>query len=230
MPQLIRTPEEIFRKEGKAIYMIRFADGESESAARDEVLQWLKTHLPGTHYEKLAPSEHSGFICGYFGTLRVDFSQADLATFCERWEHADGKSVDPRFQCYCMPYQAWHDGVAKFVPTLDRPTSPGISCWWDTPLGVAYHQISLPEAQEQELHRHPCLHRDIWFNIVNSFPALADVAPDTLTHGQNALDRDGTCFMIYTEPVRHQFTDQRKAELLEWFNLPADTQVIENDW
>ena len=98
MPQLIRTPEQIFREEEKNIYMIRFTTAGDEEdifsstsesfPGRDEILAWLKENTPGAHVEPLAPSEKSGYLCGYFGDLRIDFSESELATFCARWEDA----------------------------------------------------------------------------------------------------------------------------------------------
>ncbi len=230
MPQLIRTPEQIFREEGKDIYMIKFADDEPESEARDEIIQWLTDQLPGIRFESLAPSEHSGWLCGYFGALRVDFSESSLATFCARWETAEGKSTDPRFQCYLMPYQRWHDKITHYMPTFDRPTSVGISRWWDTPQGIACHQITSKEAKMNKRDRHPCLHRDLWFNLVQSSPALATVNPEDLTYGDIVKDDNGCWVMTYSDSYQHRLSDQRKAEILTWFNLPRDTQVIDDGW
>lgn len=228
MPQLIRTPEDIFRAEGKDIYMIQFQDQERESPARSQILRWLKKNLPHTHVESLAPSEHSGWLCGYFGALRIDFSDSDLATFCERWETPEGKSTDPRFQCYLMPYQTWYKKAAPYVPCFDRPKSIGLTCWWDTPIGIVYHQMDPDVVKAEKLRQHPCLHRDLWFNITQSVEALKAVEPDKLTYGNIVQDEKGKWIVTYSDSYLARMTDQRKAELLEWFNLPAETQVIED--
>lgn len=230
MPQLIRTPEELFRDEGKDIYLIQFEDQESESLARNEILTWLRAHLPDSRVESLAPSENSGWICGYFGTLRVDFSEPDLATFCERWETPAGKSLDPRFQCYQMLYSTWHDKVARYTPAFDRPKSIGLTKWWDTPRGIVYHQISLDQARKEDLNRHPCLHRDLWFNAVQADPLLAQIDPDGLPYGDILQDEGGQWILAYAESYRSELSDQRKGEILAWFSLPADTKMIEDGW
>ena len=117
MQQLIRTPEQIFREEGKDIYFIRFqyenAEGyfaspdQVELPVRKAMLAWLREHVPNSRVEYLAPSEYSGRLIGYFGDVRVDFSEIDLAAYCARWENMDGTSIDPRFQCSRLPYDCW---------------------------------------------------------------------------------------------------------------------------
>ena len=57
MPQLIRTPEEIFRAEAKDIYFIAIKDDKGqESPAWGEIQEWLKSNLPDTRVEMMAPS------------------------------------------------------------------------------------------------------------------------------------------------------------------------------
>lgn len=88
------------------------------------IQDWLQANVPNSRVEMMSPSESSRWISGYFGALRVDFSESDLATFCARWETPDGGSVDPRFQCFLMPYKTWYEKQAKYVlyrPMCRRP-------------------------------------------------------------------------------------------------------------
>lgn len=229
MPRLIRTPEEIFRAEGKDIYVIRFKNGKTGLTARKEMIQWLHAALPQTPHEDLAPSEYSGFRSGYGGDLRVDFTEPSLETFSARWETPDGDSIDPRFQCYLMLHGAWHDRIAGYPMTLERPTTPGLAKWWDTPRGIVHHQISAGQARADNLTRHPCGHRDLWYNAVSAVPAFASLDPDELIYGEILEDADGTWRVLYCESYRNKFTDERRKEILEWFGLPPDTLAIAND-
>lgn len=166
MPQLIRTPDEIFRAEpGKTLYYIEFnfpgkmsslhglkARSEAPDAVEPidpahppgqaELLDWFATHWPAVHIELLAPREGSGFVCGGIdGRLRVDFDEAALAGFVERWETADGASVDPRWQCFAFPYERWlhqrhprTEALIETQPTLTTVRGETISTYALTPL------------------------------------------------------------------------------------------------
>jgi hypothetical protein len=104
MPQDIRTPEEIFRAERKDLYIIRFKPEEEmkwlpNPPGRKELLAWFTSNLPSVRIEPLAPSEQSGILSGYDGSIRVDFDQDSLAAYSAHWEDAEGASVDSRWQC-----------------------------------------------------------------------------------------------------------------------------------
>ena len=234
MPQLIRTPEEIFRTEAKDIYFIAIKDDKGQgSPAWGEIKEWLRINVPNSRVEMMAPSEQSGWISGYFGELRVDFSEADLAAFCTRWENADGGSLDPRFQCYCIPYQPWFEKVSQYVPAIERPAELGLAQWWDTPIGFVYHQISLQEADQKELKRHPGNAHDLWFNFSRLIPELASLNPSELTHGDICKRSDDHWMVIYSTDVRSdqdRFPIERQRALRDWFNLPADADMCEDEW
>ena len=235
MPYLMRTPEEIFRTEGKDIYVIRFKGEEDEmpadeSPARTEMMAWLHEHLPHTHVEPSAPSEYSGYIIGYFGDLRVDFSESDLKVFCDRWENPDGGSVDPRFQCYLHPYQRWLDKISKFLASRERPTTIGLTLWWSTPQGIFYHQIAPDQSETMRFKRHPCEHRDLWFNAINLEPLLRRLDPEELTYGRISMDREGQWVMYYTDPAFNSEPDENMQAVRQWFNLPPETPVLLDEW
>ena len=244
MPQLIRTPEQIFREEGKDIYSIRFNEEDSDDQlfpsdqenlpARKEMLAWLTENIPNAHIEFLAPSENSGFLCGYFGELRVDFSEADLATYCARWENEDGGSIDPRFQCYLWPYKKWFDKLNELTPTNKRPDAPGLTKWWDTPIGFIHHQIGMEKANGQELNTHPGNENDIWFSAVRLWPELASLDPYEITRGYTVKQKDKSWAVYYVPGGsvfnQREFSEKRQEELLSWLKLPSETKVIKDEW
>lgn len=227
MPYLIRTPEDIFRTEAKDIYLIRFRNyKDKEPAASKEIKKWIATNLPGTHVEPLAPSEHSGWITGYFGDLRVDFSQEGLEKFCARWETPEGKSTDRRFQCYVMPYQEWFEKYGHYVPTNQPPSSIGITVWIDTPIGFIYHQLTEEEAAGLEKGLHPAKPRDLWMHAIRQWPELKEVDIDKQTYGEICRYPDASWGVIYSDDPINRFTDERKAALREWFKLPVGTEIV----
>jgi hypothetical protein len=228
MPQLIRTPEEIFREEAKDIYLIRFKGEKRKSAASKEIEAWITTNLPGTLIEPLAPSEHSGWIEGYFGDLRIDFSEDGLKQFCDRWETPDGASIDARFQCYLMPYREWLEKHGHYMPSNLQPTYIGITVWIDTPIGIIYHQLD----EESIENYHPAKAPDLWMNAVRLWPELKDVNFDDLPYGNISRYSDmASWVVIYSDPIKNgnEFTKKQKAVLREWFNLPKGIKM-RNEW
>ena len=115
MPQLIHTPEEVFRRERRDIYTLEFQEGSSEDIQKTfkKMQAWFKQNTPDSPTEMLAPSEYSGWIDGGPTSLRIAFTPADLAIFCEQWENTDGGSLDPRFQCCIHPYADWLENDGK---------------------------------------------------------------------------------------------------------------------
>ena len=107
MPQLVRTPEQVLRETKQDLYVIQFGDFFEKSVqGKDELLGWLASELPEVELEDLGPPEKSGIIEGGCGVLvRVKFDEASLKKYTDAWESADGKSKDPRWQCYVWPYE-----------------------------------------------------------------------------------------------------------------------------
>ena len=234
MPLLIRTPEEILRAEKKDLYFIRFNQKNFEKA-QNELMRWLDKHIPASSYEKMAPSEHSGYISGYFGDLRIDFTEADLRTFCEQWETSEGKSLDKRFQCFIKPYKDWFDGISEYAPVRTKPCGTGLFVWWDTPSGFIYHQINQDIAREQgpEFNNHPLSPKDLWFQAVQLWPELSTLNAGELFYGHNYFDKEGVANVIYDHDALFDeidFLPERRQALLEWFNLPPTTIFTEFRW
>lgn len=235
MPYLIKTPEQIFRETGKDLYLIRFCeDKAAQAAASSEIQQWITANLPGTRVEPLAPSEYSGWISGYFGDLWVDFSTAGLAKWCARWETAEGKSVDERFQCFLMPYQVWYDKHGRFVPVREEPAGLGVTVWIDTPIGIIYHQLDSEHAGSDLGTTHPANARDLWMHAVRLWPELAQVALDKLDSGEIFRTAGTNGKWIATFDAGFGFTrsneeiENRKQAVRAWFKIPDNIEMIDS--
>ncbi|MBX9900326.1 MAG: hypothetical protein K2Y28_06030 [Burkholderiaceae bacterium] len=233
MPELIRTPEQIFREEEKDIYFIRFFEearlenpkAAGRSRASKEMLAWLRTALPHVRVEKMAPSENSGWISGYLGDIRVDFSEASLAIFCQRWENSQGESNDSRLRCFLMPYDTWAQEQAKFVPTIERPTSIGATLWWDTPIGFVYHQVDDDPTTSSAIH--PGNRGAIWKHALRLWPELAAVKIVDIAEGE-ILKREGIWDSTYFL-TRGDWPLSRVEALRTWFHMPDGGRVF-NDF
>ena len=230
MPMWIRTPEDIFRAEGKDVYFLHFHDWqdmEKAEQARQEMQDWFAQHLPGTHTEPMASSEDSGFLVGGPVGLRIDFSEQGLAAFSERWEEpATGNSLDPRFQCFLMPYANWFAKHGHFVPSLSKPEHVGPAVWIDTPLGLLTHVLSPQEAEQTP--QHPAYYLDLWMHAVKLWPALRALDANELTYGRVLISQDEPSgwWVMYSDVYSESFDAMRKAEVLAWLGLPAETRMV----
>ena len=228
MPMLIRTPEDVFRAEGKDIYALHFLQEHPDEVelTRKEMADWFSRHLPDSPTEWLAPSEHSGYIVGGPLSLRVEFSDADLSAFCAQWETPAGKSLDPRFQCYVMPFERWFATYGHFVPTLDKPTDRGVALWIDTPLGLLTHV--LPHDPAAELASHPGHYLDLWMHAVKLWPELAGLEADNLVHGwvYRTQSVASGWALVYSDRFDAPLQPDRQAEILAWLGFPADTVMV----
>eukprot|EP01030_Chromulinospumella_sphaerica_P001838 gene1838-1803_t len=230
MTMLIRSPEDIFRAEGKDVYFLHFHGWQEVDKAeqtRQEMQDWFAQNLPCTRTELIAPSEASGFVMGGPVGLRIDFSEQGLAAFCERWEEpATGKSLDPRFQCFLMPYANWFAKHGHFVPTLNKPEHVGPAVWIDTPLGLLTHVLS-PQVAKQT-PEHPAHYLDLWMHAVKLWPALQALDADALTYGRvlSSPEEPSGWWVMYSDVYSTSFDAVRKAEVLAWLGLPADTRMM----
>ncbi len=226
MPQLIRTPEDIFRAERRDVYALHFAeeDRNTSRATNDEMQRWFAQHMPDSPTEPMAPSEHSGFIEGGPIGLRIAFTDADLQRFCQLWEDAQGQSIDPRFQCYQYAYQNWWNKYGHYQPTLAQPQGPGASVWIESPLGTINHVLPAGQA-----NHHPATVRDLWANACLQWPQLLALELDDLHHGQVLFDRHRERWMLlWNEPFANAaspHTEEHWRALADWLQLPPETHI-----
>lgn len=226
MPQIIRTPEDVFREEGKDIYVLCFKDGNGAPAkqAESDLIAWVEANLPGTRLEKLGYSEKSGWISGGVMGLRVDFSEEGLKSFCDRWENADGQSLDKRFQCFLLQYKTWLEKSGRYMPIRDQPEGPGLTMWIDTPLGFIYHQISATEAKILKGQMHPANWRDLFWQAQKLWPELEGVETHALTYGNICQEEENGPWVVwYSDEPSNPFAKSRKEDLRRFFCLPPTT-------
>ena len=228
MPQFIRTPEDIFRAERRDVYALHFCETTSKAIQKtwQEMKAWFERHMPDSPTEMMGPSEHSGWIEGGPSALRIAFTQADLQRFCDEWEYPDGSSKDPRFQCCLHPYQTWWDERGHYMPTLQRPASPGVSVWIESPLGMLCHVLTDDKATS-----HPASARDLWANACQQWPELQKVELHDIAHGQVLHLKDRRHWlMLWNDSFANMMSHQRKTEadwrrLADWLRLPQDAEI-----
>lgn len=227
MVQLIRTPEQIFREERRDIYALRFLQRREDDVrqTRQEMHAWFAKHMPDSRTESLAPSEHSGFIVGGPIELRIAFTDDDLQQFCQRWETPDGKSNDPRFQCYQYSYLAWWNKRGHYQPTLERPNILGPSVWVVTPLGILSHVLSIEQG-----HYHSATVRDIWANACEQWPEFKPMNLDDLSHGQVVWSEHANKWLLlwnapFSELWEFAEKTERWRKVADWLGLPSDSEI-----
>ena len=239
---LVRTPEEIFRSEKKDLIVISSQEGSEEDRIWGRSIEpeglrmirdWIRNTMPDVKQELLGPSEYSGFISGGIGNeVRVDFSLEQMKIFCDRWEVND-KSIDPRFQCYILPYQVWLEEHGRFIPTKNQPDTVGVNVWWYTPQGFIHHQLDKSEVDAHEWNSHPANKHDIWANAISIWPELAELNIDCLTYGNTYKHPEDLAWtVIYVGPSPwvgnvplYQPTD---GQIRNWFRLPENAYVVED--
>ena len=241
MPYLMRTPEAIFREEKKDLYVIHATEAKNSHKGIETLREWVTNALLGTKMETIGPSVHSGYIMGGPTGLRIDFTQEGLTQFVAEWEETSGKSKDPRFQCYIYPYERWYQKHGRWIPTLDKPHGVGKSVWWHTPVGFVHHQLTQEDfltldEESQQSYSHPASPRDIWMHAVDLWPEkFRSLNTDALTYGRIFWsDRDQKWHVLKVEPLSRNSKEKHSIpavqEILEWFNLPADTSVENDDF
>jgi hypothetical protein len=186
---------------------------------------WFTLHMPNSPTETLAPSEHSGWIMGGPNSLRIAFTDEDLKAFCAKWEDADGKSLDPRFQCCVTLYADWWKQYGHYSPTFLKPKKAGVSVWIETPLGILSHVIT-----DTEITSHPATARDIWANACQQWPELQTLNLEDLRYGCVAQTPECTTpwTFMWNFPFRKSFQTPEKASwlpILDWLCLPPDTET-----
>jgi hypothetical protein len=227
MPHLIRSPEDIFRTEKRDVYCIFFNEETPEAikVTWKEMENWFAKNLPNSPTETLAPSEHSGWIMGGPLSLRVAFTDADLKTFTEQWETPDGKSIDPRFQCYLNPYQDWYDKYGCIAPTFEQPAAPGVAVWIETPMGILSHVFA-----DEMADVHPAKAKDLWCNACLLWPQLQAYELDDLCFGYVYKRRAkfaGQWMLLWNQSYRpgESFDGKDWTPILEWLRLPLNTET-----
>lgn len=112
MPQLIWTFTDYFHHKQRDLYFIVFRDQHSGApifSAREELLAWLAEHLPDVQTGAIFPFHADSKVISipYDGTIYADFDDESLLRFAQVWEDDNGKSLDPRLQCWVYPLTSY---------------------------------------------------------------------------------------------------------------------------
>lgn len=228
MIQRIRTPEDIFRTEKKDVYALRFH--QDKPAQKEQTLaemqRWFHLNMPQSPTEILGPSEHSNWLEGGPTMLRIDFWQGDLERFLETWETRDGLTKDPRFQCCLLSYDEWLQEYSGYIPTLERPSSPGVALWIETPLGT----ISHVDTTSPRLKHHPTNYETFWMHAREIWAEL-----------ENSEITDHHYGSVIYSPQRDEYTllwnaavgsepsnqDERWLKIAQWLRLPPSSKIAQ---
>lgn len=236
MPMLISTPEAWMREQQRDLYLIQFKVGEEDifghskkkkqgrntlEKAEADLRAWFAEHLPNVPLQEFGPSEYSGFLCGGPRYLGADFTPEALAIFESQQETPEGQSVDPRWQCYVMPFARWIEKLDGF-PLLKADELPTEfnARWFDTSEGILL--------LGQNAAEHIPAERDGWFQLQRLFPSLKGLGLDSIAHGTCMINSNRA--FINKDWATMQDLDfdldltqlPEIIRLLSFLNLPAD--------
>lgn len=227
MIQRIRTPEDIFRIEKKDVYALRFNQDNpaQKELALAEMQRWLYLNMPQSPTEILGPSEHSNWLEGGPTMLRIDFRQGDLERFLKTWETRDGLSKDPRFQCCLLSYDEWFQEYSGYIPTLGRPSSPGVALWVETPLGTISHVVANPG-----LKHHPTNYANFWKHAREIWADMENTELVDHHHGSVIYSPQREEYTLLwnaavdSEPVSQV---ERWLRIAQWLRLPPSSKIAQ---
>lgn len=135
MPRLIDNFSSYFFKKQRDLYFIVFtgvkkdplsgfplSEAYQKIPGREELLRWFAENLPDTEVGPIYTfTSDSGIIAApYDGSLYVDFSPEEEQKFSTRWETSDGKSIDPRWQCYHYPLEMYKERYGGRIPNPEE--------------------------------------------------------------------------------------------------------------
>lgn len=131
MPQLVDTISTYFFKKQRDLYFVRFNDVKrgvfdapegdfdwQKIPGRQELLDWLSENMPEIEVGKIfLYKDDDGILqMPYDGSIYIDFTPEALAKFDARWEDAEGKCVDSRWQCYWYPLEQYKEEYDGRIP------------------------------------------------------------------------------------------------------------------
>lgn len=109
MPKRIPTIDDVFRNEQRDVFVVYFSDSDKQArqTAWQEIQAWLREHTPDSPVETIDMLGYLSSMTGGPLALRIDFTDADLQRFCQRWEDPRGESLDPRFRRCKLSHESW---------------------------------------------------------------------------------------------------------------------------
>ena len=170
MPMLVSTPEQWFRARQCDLYHFRLADGQKGLPV--ELKDWIAKNLLDPKNQILGPSEHSGWISGGPCFPTIAMSDAEVLKFSDRWEDADGKSLDPCWQCYQRRYTDWLETFDRIEVFKGRPPKGAQYRWLLCDAGLYWlkGRYKDTDTSYREFPGEPCI--DDWWWACRKFPEI----------------------------------------------------------
>lgn len=108
-------PKSLPSEVGRDIYCICATQEGVSWEDIEQIRHWLKRQTPHAPYSFFEERIEGGL----FGVTWVEFDTEGLARYCQEWETPEGRSRDPRIQCYVLRYE-------DYVASVRRQVS---ECW-----------------------------------------------------------------------------------------------------
>lgn len=213
MPMLLSTPERWFRTRQCDFYEFRPAHdpGDRPVALPAELTDWLAVNFPDRELQPLGPSEHSGWISGGPSMKVLALNSEEVQRYSQRWEDADGTSLDPRWQCYQWSYQKWRDRCARIQVTAGMPPA-GTPCRWLLCSTGLYWLRGRYTDESQHPNFPGEASFDDWWVVCQSFPEVLEATNATFMMGSDYVAADGKRTVIF-ETYRREDGDVTYASL-----------------
>lgn len=198
MPMLLSTPERWFRTRQCDFYEFRPADAEDDRPVDlpAELTDWLAASFPDRELQPLGPSEHSGWISGGPAMKVLPLNTEEVQRYSQRWEDANGKSLDPRWQCFQWPCQMWRDRCARIEVTAGMPPAGTPFRWLLCSAGLYWLRGSYSdETQHSKFPGEPCF--DDWWVVCQHFPEVLAATNAPFMMGSDYEKADGKRTVIF---------------------------------
>ncbi|MDT8990706.1 hypothetical protein RQP54_07480 [Curvibacter sp. APW13] len=161
-----------------------------------ELTDWLATNFPDRELHTLGPSEHSGWISGGPCMKVLALTTEEVQRFSQRWEDANGKSIDDRWQCYQWPYQMWRDKCDRIEVTQGRPPNGTQYRWLLCSKGLYWLRGRYSDATHNpEFPGRACF--DDWWVVCQRFPEVMEATKTLFMMGNDYVAHDGTRTVVF---------------------------------
>jgi len=237
MPQIISTPEEWFRTQGRDLYVIKHTKTRGRLSNKkfisdQKILHaWFEENLPKTQIKIIGPSESSGWIEGGPRFITADFDSAALTIFNEAW------GVQTPWQIETWSFSDWR----KRIESLNLFSSPGCTVkalrWWDTPRGILLLNAfteGICSGGAEDFGEIFLNLRDGWWRLQQLFPEFSEHSANTFPCGifWPMADKSNQSLMVVEfvwkaawDSNNYAKDVQNKISLLNAIGIPDDMPV-----
>jgi hypothetical protein len=145
-------------------------------------------------------------------------SQDEVAAFSARWEDANGKSLDSRWQCFQWRYQDWLEKIKRIEVFSGLPQQGTQYRWMLCRGGLFWLRGRYAmKTFETSFPGEPCF--DDWYAVCHHFPALVIAPDEEFFMGYDCLDHQGIRQVVFE-------TYQRQDGDLGYASFPGDSEVL----